>query len=155
VEVALLTNWSAKAWSIGGVLDVKYLHWFGEEKRRLDLQARYAISWNETFRESLSVLDSQALRNTLAVEALWRQITDMRIFSKRLGWNVFVNSSSFPGQDKEDLGFTYYFGVGAGVDLYVPERLWGRIGRNFIGVRGSAIIGNDVRGWSVVISLRN
>jgi hypothetical protein len=154
-EQALLTNWRARAWSVGGVLDVKYLHWFGFEKNRLDLQGRYALSWNETFDESLPILDTSALRNTLVLEALWRSITDFRVFKKRLSWNTFVNTTSFPGQEKDDLGFTYYFGIGAGVDLYIPERLWGRIGRNFIGLRGSGIIGDDVRGWSIILSFRN
>ncbi|MBW2697999.1 MAG: hypothetical protein JRE70_16075 [Deltaproteobacteria bacterium] len=155
VEQVLLSDWSAAAWSLGGVLDVKYLRWFGVERNRLDLQARYAISWTETFNESLRILDTSDLRNTLVFEALWRSITDVRVFKKRLSWNVFANSTSFPGQDKDDLGFTYYFGLGAGVDLYIPERLWGKIGRNFIGIRGSAIVGDDVRGWSIVLSLRN
>lgn len=154
-EAVLLRDWKAAAWTVGGVLDVKYLHWFGEEKNRLDLQARYAIAWAETFNESLPRLRSGDVRNTLTVEALWRSITDVRVLKKNLAWNVFVNSSSFPGQEKDDLGFTYYFGFGAGLDLYVPERLWGKIGRNFIGLRGSGIVGDDVRGWSIVLSLRN
>jgi len=54
-----------------------------------------------------------------------------------------------------DLGFIYYFGMGAGLDFYIPERLWGKIGRNFIGLRASGIVGDDVRGWSIVLSLRN
>jgi len=155
VEQTLLANWSTAAWSVGGVLDVKYLHWFGEEKNRLDLQARYAIAWTETFNESLSILRSSSWRNTLVFEGLWRSITNIKVFEKRLGWNVFVNTTSFPGQDRDDLGFNYYFGIGAGVDVYVPERLFGKIGRNFIGIRGSGIVGNDVRGWSVVVSLRS
>jgi hypothetical protein len=155
VEQVLLLGWNTAAWSVGGVLDVKYLKWFGEERHRLDLQARYAIAWAQTFNESLRILDSSDLSNTLVVEALWRSITDVRVFEKRLSWNVFVNSTSFPGQDKDDLGFVYYFGIGAGIDLYIPERLWGRIGRNFIGLRASGIIGDDTRGWAIVLSLRN
>jgi hypothetical protein len=154
-EAALLGNWSAAAWSVAGVLDLKYLRWFGEEKNRFDFQARYAVSWTQTFNESLPILSSSDLRNTLVFEFLWRSITEKRLFNKRLGWNVFVNSSSFPGQDKDDLGFKYYFGMGAGLDFYIPERLWGKIGRNFIGLRASGIVGDDVRGWSLVFSLRN
>lgn len=154
-EEALLRNWKAAAWSVGGVLDVKYLHWFGDQKHRLDLQTRYSLAWAETFNESLPILHSGELRNTLTVEALWRSITDVHVFKKNLVWNVFVNSTSFPGQEKDDLGFTYYFGFGAGLDLYIPERLWGKIGRNFIGLRVSGIVGDDTRGWSLVISLRN
>jgi len=156
IELVLLTDWSVAAYSVGGVLDVRYLKWFGEkEKNRFDLETRYAITWTDTFNESLSILNTQAWKNTLTVETLYRRVTDFRILSKRFGWNTFANVTSFPGQDKRELGFTYYFGIGAGVELYIPERLWGRIGRNFIGVRGSALIGNDTRGWSVVLALRN
>jgi len=154
-EAALLSDWTAKAWSAGGVLDVQYLKWLREERNRLDLIGRYSVVWAETFDESLPILDSGGLRHTLVFEAVWRTLTDRRIFGKQVEWNVFTNSVSFPGQEKDDLGFTYYFGFGAGVDLYLPERLWGKIGRNFIGLRGSGMVGDDVHGWSIVLSLRN
>jgi hypothetical protein len=134
---------------------VQYLKWLRGERNRLDLIGRYAVAWTETFDESLPILDSAGLRHTLVFEAMWRTLTERRVFGKQLEWNVFANSVSFPGQEKDDLGFSYYFGFGAGVDLYLPERLWGKIGRNFVGLRASGLVGDDVKGWSLVLSFRN
>ncbi len=153
-EVLLFTDWTVNAWTVAGLLDVQYLPWIVKDKHRLDFTARYASLWSKSFNESVDGGSVSALRHTLSAEILWHVILRWKLLGRNLSPNLFTNATTFPGQDRDDLGFNAYFGVGAGIDLYSPKPLFGLVRRDFIGVRGAAVLGNGVRGWSVVASIR-
>jgi hypothetical protein len=133
---AVLSDWDANAWSLAGVLEVKYQR------------------WTDTFNESLPVLDTSGWRNAVVVEAMWRTITDYRLFGRRIGFNAFVNNASFPGQEKDDLGFNWYFGLGGGIDVFLKQRI-GKFARlDFVGLRGTGVVGSDVRGGGIALTFK-
>ena len=133
---------------------MKYQRWFGVERHRLELEARYSGSWTDTFNESLPVLSTSAWRNAVTVEAMWRTITDYRLFGRRIGFNAFANNSSFPGQEKDDLGFNWFFGLGGGIDVFLKQRIGKFTRLDFVGLRGTAVLGSDVRGGGIAITFK-
>ena len=153
-EEALLKDWSALSWSVAGVFDAKYRRWLRDGRHRLDVQARYAFVYSETFNASLPILETSGHTHVLNGEVVFRTITDWRLFNQKISWNVFTSASGFPGQDVDDLGFTYTLGFGAGVGFYFPDKIFGIFDRQFVGVRGSGLVGNNTHGWSVVANLR-
>jgi hypothetical protein len=153
-EQALLGDWSTRSWSVAGVVDAQYLRWLREERRRLDFRMQYALVYSETFGESLPLLQTSGLTNTLTGEIVLRTITDVRVRNRRLAWNVFTTAAGFPGRELDDLGATYTFGFGLGLDLYFPEQILGALQRSFVGVRGSGLVGNHNHGWSVMLQIQ-
>lgn len=153
-ESALLSDWKTKSWTVAAVVRAEYRHWFGENQR-LDLLGDYAIAYSETYDESLPILATSGSSNSLQLEAGWTSITSWKAFGKPIYWNAFLNSVSFPGQEKDDLGFTYLFGIGAGLGLYLNKSIFGDFAHvNFAGVEVTAIVGNDVTGGAIGFSLR-
>jgi hypothetical protein len=153
-EEALLKDWSALIWGVAGVFDVQYVHWLREKRHRVDLMLRYAVSYSSTLNESLPILESSGVTNSLNGEAIFRTITGWKLFNHNLGWNVFTTAGGFPGQEVDDLGFTYTFGFGAGLDFYFPDKIFGIFDRKFIGVQVSGLVGDNNHGWSLVLHLR-
>jgi hypothetical protein len=156
VEQVLLTDWETNASTIAVGLDVQYMQWFVEERYRLDLEGKYAYGYTDTFHESMRILETSGHTHNLILLARWTTITHLKAFGKPLAWNLFVSNTSFLGQDKDDLGFRYFFGFGGGLEWYVKQKFFkGLFHLNFVGIRLEGIVGDDVTGGSIGISLRN
>ena len=153
-EEVLLRDWSAQAWTVSGVFDLSYLRWLGQRRHRADFHLRYVLAYSETLNESLPILQASGTTHTLSGEAIFRRITQFRILGRNLAWNVFTTAGGFPGQKVGDLGFTYTFGFGAGLDLYFPDEMFGVFDRRFFGIRGSGLVGDNNSGWSIVVEMR-
>lgn len=65
-----------------------------------------------------------------------------------LGWEVFTAQTWFPDLDKDALGFTYYCELGAALAVDIA-RAGLPIGALKLG--GSALAGDNITGWSVIL----
>lgn len=154
VEAALLTNWTTKSWTVAGVLRADYRYWLNETQR-IHVVGDYAYAYTDTFDETLRILDTSGQSNSLQFEIGYTKLTKWTAFGKPIYWSALAQSLSFPGQDKDDLGFNYLFGVGGGVGLYLNQKILGDFGHvNFAGLEFSALFGNGVAGGTVGLSFK-
>ena len=107
---------------------------------------RYNRLFVDTFAASDDVLKTH---DNLGVFTGYVQLdgpTGVAALGRDLRWIWFVANSSFPGDSADSLGFGYFFEFGGGiklVDRTVLDAIEG------FSIRGSALAGNGVKGWSV------
>lgn len=80
--------------------------------------------------------------------------TGYKLYGLPLWWNGRAEGIFFPGLEEDDLGFTSYLKLGGGLDLVRPTEIMDIKLFRTVGLEASAIIGNNLRGDSVGISLR-
>ncbi len=71
------------------------------------------------------------------------------VFERELRWIAFAGHSFLPGE-KDDLGFSYFFELGGGVEIVSPGVLPWVEG---VSLRASGIVGNGVTGFTAGASL--
>lgn len=76
--------------------------------------------------------------------------TPVTLFGRELRWIGFTNGTGFVGQQSAALGFQYFFEIGGGVQLVDREVVRGLEG---VSLRSSAIVGENVTGWTIGLAL--
>ena len=141
----ILFNYSVDELLYGAALELKYEHSLAGD---IDLQAR--LRYNHMFAETLdasnAALEGSGNFGVLTAFLQFDGPTPAKIFGRDLRWIGFAANSTFVGDAAEGLGFDTFFELGGGIELVEPNILPGVEG---FSVRGSALIGNGVTGWSV------
>jgi hypothetical protein len=155
VEQALVTDWETNAWTLAAVLETRYDHWFGQEDYRIELKANYVHAYSETFDESLPLLEASGHTDTVTFLARWTTITDFISFGRPLAWNLYTNYTSFLNQEKDTLGFNYYFEFGGGIDWYIKKKFFHDSFKiSFVGLRAGVVVGENVTGGTIGFAFR-
>jgi len=150
-----LLDWSTNAWTVAGTLNVKYDRFWGEEEERFEVELDYTYAYHESFNEDFDLLSFSGTTDTLNLLVRYSEPTGAKVFGLPLRWNALVETSVFPTADKDDLGFNFYFTFGGGVDLQLDWRPFGILAARYLGLRVNGIVGDDVTGFGISISLRN
>ena len=88
------------------------------------------------------------------LQARYSSDTGHKVYDLPLWWNGRAEGIFFPGLEEDDLGFTYYFKLGGGLDLVRPTEIMDIKLFRTVGLEASAIIGDNLIGGSVGISLQ-
>lgn len=150
---AFLLDFSTKARTLAGTLDVRYDRWM--EQQRLQLIGRYTYSYTSTYDEAFDFLDSSGGVNILDLEARWSGPTGKRLFGFPLRWKLLGGYTNFLDLDKESLGFRYFVEFGAGLELDLDSRPMGLFNLRNVGLNLRGLTGDDVDGWTLELTLEN
>ena len=141
----ILFNYSVDELLYGAALELKYAHSLAGD---IDLQAK--LRYNQLFAETLDAsndaLEGSGNFGVLTAFIQFDGPTPAKLFGRDLRWIGFAANSTFVGDAADGLGFDYFFELGGGIELVEPNILQGVEG---FSVRGSALIGNGVTGWSL------
>ena len=146
-------DFSTKATTIAGTLELNYDRWF--DRRRIELFGRYTLGYTNTFDESKDFIKSSGDVEILDLEGRWTAPTGIRAFEIPLRWKLIGGYTRLYDIAKSSLGFEYFFKYGAGLDLEVDVKLFDFFNLRNIGVNLVGIAGDDITGWSIGISFTN
>ncbi|MFQ5992414.1 MAG: hypothetical protein ACE5NA_08255 [Nitrospiraceae bacterium] len=150
-----LLDWSTNAWTVAGTLNAKYDRFWGEEEERFEVEFDYTYAYHESFNEDLDRVSFAGTTDTLNLLVRYSEPTGAKVFGLPLRWNALVETSIFPTVDKDDTGFKFYFTFGGGLDLQIDWKPFGIDAYRYLGLRVSGLVGDDLTGFGVSISLRN
>ena len=150
---AVISDFDAQTYGVSVALEGNYDRWFGERDYHFEASGRYSHIFTETFNESTPIVKASGHADILALETRWTVFTDRTLFGEPLAWNLTASHTSFIGQDRDILGFNNFFRVGAGIDLFIQRRIFGQ-SLDFVGLAINGLIGPDVAGGSIGISIR-
>lgn len=111
---------------------------------------RYNQLFDEVLDASDPVLESSGSFGVFTAGAEIDGPTGMTVFSRELRWIGFAANTYLPGEQNDALGFSFFFEIGAGIELVDREVISGIEG---ISLRGSGIIGDNVTGWTAGLSV--
>ena len=119
-----------------------------------DVEFTGSIRYNhlvvDTFAASDDVLETSGSFGVLTAYTQLDGPTGATALGRELRWIGYIANSSFPGSSSDALGFDYFFEFGGGVEMVDRAVLAGVEG---LSLRGSALVGNGVTGWSVAAKL--
>lgn len=134
---------------LGGAAELGYDRRFADGLR-LTGNLRYNHLVDIGFAASDSALEETGDFGVLTGGAELSGPTPVTFFGRELRWIGFTNGTGFVGQQSTALGFEYFFEIGGGVQLVDREVVQGLEG---VSLRTSAIVGGNVTGWTIGLSL--
>lgn len=133
----------------GGAIEIVHERELGHDIGFMG-DVRYNYVHARTFAASDHVLETSSHMSVLTAYAQLDGPTGLTALGRQLRWIGFVANSSFPGSSSESLGFDYFFEFGGGIEIVDRSIVSGIDG---LSLRGSALAGNGIRGWSVSAKL--
>ena len=141
----ILFNLHGNVALLGAALQIEHQHDLPH-----DIQFTGRLRYNqlhaETFAASDPVLETGSNYGVFTSFAQFDGPLGIELFGRKLRWIGFIANSSFPGNQSRSLGFDYFFEFGGGLEIVDEDVLRGIEG---ISLRGSALVGEDLNGWSV------
>ena len=149
--VDLLTlDWTAWAATYAATLQLRYEESFGEQT--LEAEATYSHAYTDVFAAPTRNLRVSGSNDVVTLFGRWSAPTEWTVYGQPLRWNVFSSATVLTGDGRDALGFSYFVELGAGLDLDLRDKdLWLIEG---IRPRVSGIIGDNVIGWLLALSIR-
>jgi hypothetical protein len=144
-----LFNFQADVALLGAALQAEYRREFAGDLRFTG-NVRYNQLHADTFAASDPVLETDSNYGVLTGFAQLDGPLGLRLLGHDLRWIGFLANSSFPGNQSAALGFDYFFELGGGIELVDREVVSGIEG---VSLRGSALFGDAISGWSVGLQL--
>jgi len=148
----IIRNSDTNALLFGGALQLNFKKYF-ENRIEISTNVRYDYLYARTFEASDPVLESTDDFSILTSNAEISGPTPLTLFGRETRWIAFLGNTYLPGeQDNREsgIGFDYFFEIGGGAAVIDPSIVKGIAG---LGLRGSVIVGEDVNGWSLGLSL--
>ena len=148
----LIRNADTNAWLLGGALQLNLKKYF-ENRIEILTNVRYDYLYARTFAASDPVLESTDDFSILTSSAEISGPTPLTVFGRETRWIAFLGNTYLPGEKdnrESGIGFDYFFEIGGGAAVIDPSIIKGIAG---LGLRGSLIVGEDVHGWSLGLSL--
>ena len=115
---------------------------------RRSIRSRCGKRGATTFTRSSNAVDRSGKR------ARWSAPTGLYTRGRPWRWSTFLSHTNFVNLDKQALGFSYYFELGAGISYEINVRPLDWFGLRFIGFEAGAILGDDVDGYAVGITFK-
>jgi hypothetical protein len=141
----ILFNYSVDELLYGAALELNYKHALAGD---IDVQGK--LRYNQLFADTLDASDPALEGNgnfgVLTAFVQFDGPTPAKLFGRDLRWIGFAANSTFFGDSADALGFDYFFELGGGIELVDRTVLKGVEG---VSLRGSALLGNGVTGWSI------
>lgn len=153
VSAALLDgivfNWHATTLAAGGALLLEHEVRLAEETTLTSL-ARYDVRWFDTVHATDAAQTSGAELQRMTLRTDLGAPVGLELLDGPLRWNTHFAYTRFLGSDDDGIGFADYFELGAGLASPIP--LPG--GRSTaLQLAGAVMYGEDVRGWTLGLSL--
>ena len=148
----LTRNADTNALLLGGAFQIIFQKYF-ENRIEISTNVRYDYLYARTFEASDRVLESADDFSILTSHAEISGPTPLTFFGRETRWIAFLGNTYLPGeQDNREsgIGFDYFFEIGGGAAIIDPDMVEGIAG---LSLRGSVIVGEDVNGWSLGLSL--
>ncbi|GEO36399.1 hypothetical protein SAE02_05470 [Skermanella aerolata] len=133
---------------IGGALALDHARTLGEDAN-LKLSLRYNQLLDRSFDASADELEGINSYGVLTGSARIDGPLPVTLAGRSLRWIGFASNTFLPGS-KRDLGFSFFFELGGGVEIVDPSIVEGVEG---ISLRTSAIAGDGVYGWSIGLAM--
>jgi len=142
-EFAFLHNGQLNAYGVGGSLMLDYERYRPEND--IDVELRYSHIYMHSFGGSSTVVQGQALAQSLSLWSRWRAPTGTTMFQRPLRYVLEFAHTTFLGDLDGVLGFNYLSSFGTGLELqsiaqHTVER---------IRLMARYQLGEHVRGWSL------
>lgn len=141
----ILFNFQTDDLLYGGAVELSHQQALGQ-----GIEFTGNIRYNQLFANTFAASDDVLkTHDDLGVLTGYVQLdgpTGVTALGRDLRWIWFVANSSFPGDSADSLGFDYFLEFGGGIELVDRAVLDGIEG---FSIRGSALAGNGVKGWSV------
>lgn len=133
VELSTLTDLHANVAGYGGSLMLAYYD--HRPARDIDVELRYTQLRMETFGDTFQAARSSATAKTLGLWARYRWPTGWELFGRPIRWVVDGSATSYLGDQREALGFTWALKLGGGIEFDVGRYEVGLAGINVSRVR--------------------
>jgi hypothetical protein len=154
VDLSVLRDGHVNAWGIGGALTLAYYDYRPE--RDIDVELRYTQIHLETFGDTLPAARGESTAQALGLWARYRWPTGAEAFGRPLRWVLDGNATSYLGDQREAIGFSWAVKVGGGIEFDSGRWELGAMGINLNRVRliGRYFFGDDnVTGYSIGIGM--
>ncbi len=146
----LITDATINSLVLGGALQALY-------ERRLaggfDVSAnvRYNHFYDHAFAASDGVLETSGNFGVLTSRAEISGPTPLTLFGRPVRWMTYAANTYLPSEQEDSgLGFDFFFEIGGGAGLFGLDGVGGIDG---VSLTSSLIVGADVDGWTVGLSL--
>lgn len=133
VDVAALTDQHMNVWGIGGSLMLAYYDYRPE--RDIDVELRYTNILLQTFGDTLPAARGRSDASTLGLWTRLRWPTGWEAFGRPLRWVVDASATTYLGDQREALGFSWAVKIGGGIEFDVGRYEVGALGINMSRVR--------------------
>lgn len=134
---------------LGGAAELEYVTAFGNDINFFG-NLRYNHFSARVVSASNPVLETDSNFGVFTAAAEFDGPSGLTLFDREVRWIGFGTNTYLPGDPGDSLGFSYFFELGGGVELVDRNVVSGVEG---ISIRSSAILGENVVGWTVGLSL--
>jgi hypothetical protein len=133
-------------------VELAYNRWFDDY--RLEYSGHYTLAYTDTFDATAELLETSDWSQIAFARFRVSGPLDYQTWGRPWRWNAYLSHTNFLDQEKEALGFSYYYEVGAGVDWEANIKPLDWFGIRLIGLRLGVITGDDVDGFNVGLTMR-
>jgi hypothetical protein len=145
----LLFNWGMNAWLVTPSVG---LEWGGRVyDGKLSTRGRVARSWISSSDEPDPVLAFAEAVNIYSVTADYAKGTSWRLFDRQVSWVLRAGLFGYFGANRDALGFDSVAEIGGGFEVPVAADMPGGKRLRLV---GSYLIGPNIDGWSVGLSVK-
>lgn len=140
----LLVDFKIHSLLYGGALEIEQNHrWDNDVGLTANLRYNYLV--DDSYRASDPELEGRNDFSVMTAAAELNGPTDLALFGRPLRWIGFVTGTYLP-EIKDDIGFDYFVEIGGGIEIVDGGVIPGIDGMS---LRGSGLVGDGVKGWSV------
>lgn len=145
----ILFNWHATSYAVGAAAVLEHeVHLAADTS--LSSLVRYDVRWFDGIRSTDPAQDVEDDLQRITLRTEFAAPTGLRLFDGPLRWNSHVGYARFLGLPTSVLGFLDYFEIGAGLETVVPV---GGTPFRTMRLSGALLVGEDVHGWSLGMSV--
>ena len=142
-------NVVTNSYVLGGALELTHKRKMSEDLGFM-VEGRYSHFFVDVFNASDRVLETSDFFGTLTLRTELEGPTGATLFGSDLNWVLSARGVYLPGQVGDALGFSAFGEFGGGVKVAVPD-LVPRL--QAASLRAAGIVGGNVTGWTVGVSL--
>jgi hypothetical protein len=128
VDASALTDLHAKVAGLGGSLMLAYYD--HRPARDIDIELRYTQIRLQTFGDTFEPLRGSATARTLGLWGRYRWPTGREAFGRPIRWVLDGSATTYLGDQREALGFSWAIKVGGGIEFDVGRHEFGVAGIN-------------------------
>ena len=154
VDLSAFTDAHVNVWGIGGALTLA--HYDYRPEREVDIEVRYTQIRLETFGDTMPAARGQSTAQALGLWARYRWPTGREAFGRPLRWVLDANATSYLGDQRDAMGFSWSAKVGGGIEFETARWELGAMGINLNRVRliGRYFFADDnISGYSLGIGM--
>ncbi len=137
---------------VGGAIEVEHEgHFDPQSDINYTANIRYDQFYANTVSASNSAMEGSSTFGIMTALAEFDgPVWGVSLFDRELRWIGFATNTFLPAQTGDQLGFSYFFEVGGGLELVDRSVIDGLEG---VSLRSSVLFGDNVYGWTAGLSL--